>query len=63
MKKYVVVVEKIEMKELFEALCEAKNVDFMLRRGTETIYYVWCNEEVWNDFKEINCLPTLGEAD
>lgn len=59
----MVVVEKIEMKELFEALCRAKNVDFMLRKGTETIYYIWCDEEIWSYFKEFNCLATLGEVD
>lgn len=61
MKKYEVVVEKIEMKELFEALCRAKNVDYIERE--ETIYYIWCDEGIWSYFKEFKCLATLGEVD
>ena len=59
----MVVVEEIKMRELFEALCRAKNVDYMLRKGTKTVYYIWCNEGIYSYFKQFNCLATLGEAD
>lgn len=59
-KFYLVVVEKVEMNELFETLLREMNIEFIKKVETETEYDVWFNnDEEVEKLKKLNCLAII----